>query len=466
MPFKVLHQTMKQKVITLSLLASMALTASATIHMTGKINNYSGGNVLLIQMSDTAQQSDTMAIAKDGSFVKDIQLLEPGIAYFGLEDKKAFCQVFLEDGIKFNVNITENKRSNKKGKGNETKEMEKATFEYEGDDKDCYEYLKTHDMFNLFDAWPFDRLDTISFRSYRQLWTADVEAYKVAANQVKSLAFRRMMNERLAGFATSELFRWVWSDNKSHATDKDFVAWVESIDHNDPNQLDFCSNYLRWYGKAHADEDMGADRDFTILTKAFQNQDIINTLADNQILEFLRQAPEDMESMLATYKKVSTNKEAWKEADEVFAHYVKLKKDSVAADFTMTDKNGKVVSLKDLRGKAVYIDCWATWCGPCCMEIPYMEKLYEHYKNNKDIELISISLDTNKNKWLNKLKEDKPKWHQFICPDNFNSQLCKNYDIDAIPRFLFFDKDGRILSLNAPRPSDERIIKYIDENLK
>ena len=56
MPFKVLHQTMKQKVITLSLLASMALTASATIHMTGKINNYSGGNVLLIQMSDTAQQ--------------------------------------------------------------------------------------------------------------------------------------------------------------------------------------------------------------------------------------------------------------------------------------------------------------------------------------------------------------------------------------------------------------------------
>ena len=321
-------------------------------------------------------------------------------------------------------------------------------------------------MFNLFDAWPFDRLDTISFRSYRQLWTADVEAYKVAANQVKSLAFRRMMNERLAGFATSELFRWVWSDNKSHATDKDFVAWVESIDHNDPNQLDFCSNYLRWYGKAHADEDMGADRDFTILTKAFQNQDIINTLADNQILEFLRQAPEDMEFMLATYKKVSTNKEAWKEADEVFAHYVKLKKGSVAADFTMTDKNGKVVSLKDLRGKAVYIDCWATWCGPCCMEIPYMEKLYEHYKNNKDIELISISLDTNKNKWLNKLKEDKPKWHQFICPDNFNSQLCKNYDIDAIPRFLFFDKDGRILSLNAPRPSDERIIKYIDENLK
>lgn len=70
-----------------------------------------------------------------------------------------------------------------------------------------------------------------------------------------------MMNERLADFTTSELFRWVWSANKSHATDKDFVAWVESIDHNDPNHLDFCSNYLRWYSKVHTDEGMGADRD-------------------------------------------------------------------------------------------------------------------------------------------------------------------------------------------------------------
>lgn len=72
----------------------MALTASATIHMTGKINNYSGGNVLLIQMSDTAQQSDTMAIAKDGSFVKDIELLEPGIAYFGLKTRKHSAKCF------------------------------------------------------------------------------------------------------------------------------------------------------------------------------------------------------------------------------------------------------------------------------------------------------------------------------------------------------------------------------------
>ena len=49
--------------------------------------------------------------------------------------------------------------------------------------------------------------------------------------------------------------------------------------------------------------------------------------------------------------------------------------------------------------------------------------------------------------------------------DNFDSQLCKNYDITGIPRFLFFDKDGKVISIDAPRPSSEDIIEYIDKHL-
>ena len=454
-----MHNTMKLKMITMALLSGISLGAAATSHITGKVNNYSGGNVLLIQMTDSSQVTDTMRLAKDGSFAKDIKVVSPGIAYLGLEDKKAFCQVFMEDGISFDVNITENKLDKKP-----TSDIEPASFVYQGDNKDCYDYLKNHDTFNLVENWPFERLDTIGFNAYRQQWTAEVEAYKVEANQVKSLAFRRMMNEQLDYFVSAELFRWVWSDNKAHLSDPDFTCWVESFDHNDPKNFDFCNNYLRWYSMAHPEQGKGAG--FTILKKAFTNQDIINEFADDQILQFLRQASEDMDEQLAVYKHVSTNKKGWVEADKVYAHYSKLKKGSLAADFTMTDKDGKQYSLSDLRGKAVYIDCWATWCGPCCMEIPYMEKLYQHYKGSKDVELISISLDTNKAKWLAKLKTDKPQWRQFICPDNFKSQLCHNYDIDAIPRFLFFDKDGKIISLDAPRPSDENIIKFIDDALK
>lgn len=415
-------------------LASLALAASASIHLKGKVVNYSGGNVMLIQTSDTDMQNDTLQIAGDGSFEKEIKLLSPGIAYLGIEDRKAFCQVFLEDGMKMVVNITEGKVRKHAEDGNHG-----VVFDYEGDNKDCFDYLQSHNVFDIVERWPFERLDTISFASYRRLWTADVEAYKVDVNRVKSLAFRRMMNEQLDYTISSELFRWVWSDNRSHALDRDFVAWVESTDHNDMENLEFCSSYLRWYGKAHPlKEEKGGS--FTILTKAFQNQEIINRFADDMILSILKGAPEDMDEELAAYRKVSTNRKGWEEADKVYAHYVKLKKGSLAADFTMTDKDGKVFSLKDFRGKALFIDCWATWCGPCCGEIPYMEKLHEHFKNSKDVELISISLDSNKKKWLQKLKEDKPKWRQFICPDNFKSQLCQNYDIDAIPRFLFLTR--------------------------
>ena len=120
-----------------------------------------------------------------------------------------------------------------------------------------------------------------------------------------------------------------------------------------------------------------------------------------------------------------------------------------------------------------------------------MEKLAAHYAKNKDIELISISLDEEQAKWEKKLAEDKPEWKQYICPDAFDSALCKNYDIYGIPRFLFFDKEGKVISsalcknydiygiprflffdkegkvisLNAPRPSYESIIEYIDKHI-
>ena len=138
---------------------------------------------------------------------------------------------------------------------------------------------------------------------------------------------------------------------------------------------------------------------------------------------------------------------------------------SIAADFTYPDVNGKEVSLSDFKGKVVLVDVWATWCGPCCMEIPYMEKLVKHYAKNKKIEFLSISLDENQKKWKKKLTEDKPEWKQFICPDNFQSTLCQEYDIDGIPRFLFFDKKGKIISLGAPRPSSSKIIEYIDQHI-
>ena len=177
----------------------------------------------------------------------------------------------------------------------------------------------------------------------------------------------------------------------------------------------------------------------------------------------IKNAPHDLATTFEYYKTVSTNAETIAELQLLYDHYSKLIQGADAMDFIMTDTEGKIWSLKDLKGKAVYIDIWATWCGPCCMEIPFMEKLAEHYKGNDKIEHISISLDTNDKVWKKRLEKDNPEWKQFICPDNFKSDLAQNYNIEGIPRFLFFDKEGKVISLDAPRPSSEEIIGFIDK---
>jgi thioredoxin-related protein len=100
------------------------------------------------------------------------------------------------------------------------------------------------------------------------------------------------------------------------------------------------------------------------------------------------------------------------------------------------------------------------------MQIPYVAKKVEKYKDNPNIEFVSISLDSDKAKWHKKLDTDKPSWRQFLIPDNFNSTFAKEYNIAAIPRFMFFDKEGKIITINAPQPSldaefESLIGKYI-----
>lgn len=108
----------------------------------------------------------------------------------------------------------------------------------------------------------------------------------------------------------------------------------------------------------------------------------------------------------------------------------------------------------------------AVSCGPCRAETPYMIELYNHYKNDPRIQLVSISLDKNEKQWKAVVAEEKLAWPQYIVHDEFECALCKNYDVTGIPRFMFFDKDGGILSLDAKRPSDPEIIDWIESLLK
>ncbi len=136
-----------------------------------------------------------------------------------------------------------------------------------------------------------------------------------------------------------------------------------------------------------------------------------------------------------------------------------LAKGQPSPKFNYKDINGKMVSLDDLKGKYVYIDCWATWCGPCRGEIPHLKKLEEDY-HGKNIHFVSISCDSNKAAWENKVKNEGLGGIQLII--GRDRSFMDAYMVTGIPRFILIDKEGNVYDADAPRPSDPSIRKIFD----
>tara|TARA_B110000444_G_scaffold213468_1_gene210302 strand:+ start:160 stop:906 length:747 start_codon:yes stop_codon:yes gene_type:complete len=125
-------------------------------------------------------------------------------------------------------------------------------------------------------------------------------------------------------------------------------------------------------------------------------------------------------------------------------------------DFTYPDLVGDEVSLSDFLGSVVYVDVWATWCGPCKAEIPFLHDLEQEYRD-KDVVFMSVSVDVEKNKqdWLDMIADKDMKGVQLFA-DGWG-QITKDYAINGIPRFMLFDAEGKVADLNAPRPSSDDI---------
>ncbi|WP_297058509.1 TlpA disulfide reductase family protein [uncultured Duncaniella sp.] len=124
---------------------------------------------------------------------------------------------------------------------------------------------------------------------------------------------------------------------------------------------------------------------------------------------------------------------------------------------TLELPDGSTINMKDLFGKVLYVDVWATWCGPCCAEIPYMEKLVERFKGNDKIEFLSFSVDEDRDAWLKKIKADNPAWPQYRLVGDENKKFSEELDITGIPRFIIIAPDGKLMDTDAVRPSFEKI---------
>ncbi|MEO6347212.1 MAG: TlpA disulfide reductase family protein [Aquaticitalea sp.] len=136
-----------------------------------------------------------------------------------------------------------------------------------------------------------------------------------------------------------------------------------------------------------------------------------------------------------------------------------LAKGNVSPEFNdYLNYAGGTSSLKDYKGSYVYVDVWATWCGPCKYEIPFLETVEKEY-HDKNIKFVSMSIDNKEDeqKWRDMIVAKKMSGIQILADKDYESQFISDYFIYGIPRFILIDPQGNIVNYDAPRPSEEKL---------
>lgn len=158
----------------------------------------------------------------------------------------------------------------------------------------------------------------------------------------------------------------------------------------------------------------------------------------------------------------SRNKDIASEVKHKVDQAGKLVEGQPAFDIVMEDVAGNAKRLSDFRGKVIYVDLWATWCGPCIQESPAFEALSKKYEG-KDIVFVPISRDTRESDWKAYLENHHKELTQYNSQD---LALKEDWCVMYIPRFIVIDKDFKIVDAYAPRPSEEAIVPLLDSLLK
>jgi thiol-disulfide isomerase/thioredoxin len=137
------------------------------------------------------------------------------------------------------------------------------------------------------------------------------------------------------------------------------------------------------------------------------------------------------------------------------------------SEMLLQKADGSTINVGQLlaanKDRLVLFDFWASWCVPCRQEIPFSKKLSKLYAN-KPLTIVYVSTDNVKTSWLaaNTLLKLSP---SFLMVGNINAKLFKELKINTIPRYVLFDKNGDIISRDAPRPSDNRLQQLIDKHI-
>jgi thiol-disulfide isomerase/thioredoxin len=256
------------------------------------------------------------------------------------------------------------------------------------------------------------------------------------------------------------------------------------------------SNYYDEVKKLNLDDDVSFknNKDFRVLVVEnflLTSKEALEKDPSLTILEFTKNKVKDIKSLSVResivsmlFKQMNINNKNYKSdyteimamlttpnlKEKLTARYngvTATKPEMPSFDFNYENHKGGNTSLSDFKGKLVYIEIWATWCGPCINEQPALTQLIKDFKG-KNIEFVSVSIDIKNDyqKWRIMVEKNKVGGVQLISDKSLQSDFMKAFSVGLIPRSILLDENGKIINPHAPRPSDSETKRYIDSLLQ
>ena len=434
----------------------------AHTQLTGHIANYHG-EVVRICPEGQAERRDTLAVDSLGNFTFVPRTAEGQIYEISVKDHNPWIPVYMVGGDQVGVELT-------------LQPDKQITATFSGDRLAENEYLQAYNAIINSREWYSPEISSLPFKAYRGKVEGMKQDLQEQLEQVKDAGLRGqwavrqhlMLQEQLAAYYWRNAYRY---GEEEAPEDADYVAFMQSIDLNDPAECnsEILRNVISW--TLSQDKD-AAPKDYDVLflntlDRLVSNPEIKNREATAYVMgQFQFFSGMGLDGMMERYNAICTDDSLRQAVNVEFAEYMRvygnLMPGKMAPDFEMTDVNGKKCRLSDLKGKYLFIDFWATWCAPCREEIPHMAKLQEHFAGDSRIALVSISVDANVKTWKKFLEKEQPAWVQYVVDAENNAILDKEYRIFGIPHFTLLDPEGRFVQYSFARPSFPGCLEEIE----
>lgn len=405
--------------------------------------------------------TEKIALLEDGSFTDTLTLPEEG--YYKLMVNHEYTNLYLSPGKTHEVSLNSKKFD--------------ESIKYTGENAAANNYLAQKILLSAKATIHPQSMRSMPEDSLILLANENKQKFLDLLNETKGLDTTFIQMEKKAiGFndrLTRETYA-LYSANGYYKTEGDAPSTakilLQEIDLDDAENYATFADYkqlvsLDFYKETSVlhpeDSSSYTEKAFNYIDEV-KSENIKNALLQ-QVAYRLRPGSEHAEELYTSLMKASTDEKFKDALTKKYVIIKNLKKGNPSPTFTYENHAGGETSLESLQGKYVYIDVWATWCGPCLAQLPALKKVEEEYKG-KNIQFVSISIDTDKAhlKWEKMVTEKELGGIQLIADNAWNSAFVKNYAISGIPRFILIDPKGNIVSANAPRPSDPKLVELFE----